>query len=137
MIALSRLRICLIDDDHLIRDAAAISLRDRGYEVITASDGDEGVDLVRRERPDLVVTDVVMPKADGFEVLPRLRAEFPEMPIIVASGGGQKRSRLYLDLAVSFGADACLAKPFSEDELAETVERVWTRVLERRRRLSA
>jgi DNA-binding response OmpR family regulator len=137
MIALSRLRICLIDDDRMIREAAAMGLRDRGYEVLTAEDGAAGIELVRHEQPDLIITDVVMPEADGFEVLPRVRAEFPDLPVIVATGGGQNGTRLYLNMAAKFGADACLAKPFSVDELAETVERVWARVTERRRQLSA
>lgn len=128
MIALNKLRICLVEDDPLIRDAAEMGLTDRGYEVVVAGDGAKGLEAVREHAPDLVITDIVMPDSDGFEFLPRLRAAFPHLPVIAVSGGGQTGTGLYLDMARQMGASACLTKPFSLDQLAEEIERVWKRV---------
>ena len=121
------LRVCLIEDDALVRDAAAFALEDRGYNVVVAVNGAQGLAEIERQLPDVVVTDVVMPGHDALEFLPRLRARFPHLPVVVVSGGGQTGTGLYLDLARKLGADECLSKPFTPQALADAIERAFRR----------
>ena len=115
--------VCLIDDDPLIREAASLVLRGGGYEVILAENGADGLAVIAARQPDVIVTDVLMPETDGLEFLPRLKARYPDLPVIAMSGGGEKGDQLYLHLASRFGASACLAKPFSGRKLLAAVER--------------
>ena len=115
--------VCLIDDDPLIREAASLVLRGGGYEVILAENGADGLAVIAARQPDVIVTDVLMPETDGLEFLPRLKARYPDLPVIAMSGGGEKGDQLYLHLASRFGASACLAKPFSGSKLLAAVER--------------
>lgn len=71
----SRRRILLVEDDRFLRRAAEASLRQRGFEVTVAADGEEGLAKVRAEIPDLILLDLLMPKVSGLEMLRRLRAD--------------------------------------------------------------
>jgi len=114
--------ILLIDDDSKIREVLQQILEHAGHEVMEASDGKEGLSLYRKRPPDLVVTDIVMPKKDGLETITDLRIEFPGSKIIAISGGGRLDPKLYLELAEGFGADHLLTKPFGHEELLEAVQ---------------
>lgn len=117
-------RICLIDDDILVRDALALGLGDAGYEVITAPGAAAGYDLAARENVDAVVTDINMPGTDGAQLIVQLRARWPALPIVAISGAGVIDGRPITDLARERGADAALAKPFRARELAGVLERL-------------
>ena len=102
-------RVLLIDDDHALRLLCAVSLRALGIEVIEAANGERGLELVRRERPDLVLLDVSMPGLDGFEVgeMVRRHRKTRHIPLVFLSGEDETDAR-----ARELGAIACLAKPF-------------------------
>ncbi|MCB9418566.1 MAG: response regulator [Ardenticatenaceae bacterium] len=110
-------RILVIDDDRIIRTIVSKSLSSLGYDVITASDGLEGLRLVKAEKPDAVVTDKMMPGIDGFEVTRRLRREpgFAHLPILVLTSESDLEDRVG---AFEAGADDYLSKPFETAELA-------------------
>lgn len=110
-------RILVIDDDRIIRTIVEKSLTSLGYDVISASNGVEGLQLVKSERPDAVVTDKVMPGIDGFEVTRRLRREpgFAHLPILVLTSESELEDRVG---AFEAGADDYLSKPFEAAELA-------------------
>ena len=110
-------RILVIDDDRIIRAIVSKSLSSLGYDVITATDGLEGLRLVKAEKPDAVVTDKVMPGIDGFEVTRRLRREpgFAHLPILVLTSESDLEDRVG---AFEAGADDYLSKPFETAELA-------------------
>lgn len=110
-------RILVIDDDRIIRTIVSKSLSSLGYEVITANDGLEGLQLVKAEKPDAVVTDKMMPGLDGFEVTRRLRREpgFAHLPILVLTSESDLADRVG---AFEAGADDYLSKPFEAAELA-------------------
>ena len=106
----------IVDDDNAIRQLVARILEMAGYETCTARDGHEALEQFRAERPDLVVTDLVMPLMDGFELCRRIR-EYSSVPIIVMTGSGIiERSE-----AVRAGANLLLTKPFGADELLSHV----------------
>jgi CheY-like chemotaxis protein len=111
-------RVLLIDDDAAIRMLCSVSLRAHGIEVIEAEDGEQGLELVRRERPDLVLLDVSMPGLDGFEVgeLVRRHRKTRHIPLMFLSGEAENDAR-----ARELGAIACLAKPFDPVALSSLI----------------
>ena len=111
-------RVLLIDDDAAIRKLCSVSLRALGIEVIEAEDGAQGLELVRRKRPDLVLLDVSMPGLDGFEVgqLVRRHRKTRHIPLMFLSGEAENDER-----ARELGAIACLAKPFDPVALGSLI----------------
>jgi len=114
-------RILVVEDEADLLLAIRILLEGHGYEVLDAPTGADGLRLVQRERPDLVVLDVGLPDVDGLDVLATLR-EIPdaERPVVVmlsahASGHTADRAR-------QLGCDRYVTKPFDPDELVETID---------------
>jgi len=118
-------RILFIDDDESLRNVVGKALTYAGHEVIQAADGQQGLDLARSTRVDLVITDLVMPVQEGVETILTLRREQPKLPVIAISGG-MSNSRLYLEIAAKIGARRILAKPFTPRELLQEIEDVLT-----------
>lgn len=114
-------KILLVDDDELVRYSVARVLSSAGYEVIEADNGVAGLRKFKAERPDLVVTDIVMPEQDGLGLLGELRAIDRSTPILVMSGGGEIVGMDYLLLADKMGASDILAKPFDNAVLLTKV----------------
>lgn len=115
------MRILVIDDDEAMRDLMSRALRMKGYDVVAARDGHEGLAEFERAGPDLVVTDLYMPNVDGIETIMALRAQQPGLPIVATSGGDSRSSFIALDSAGDLGATVVLPKPFSPDELWDAV----------------
>jgi two-component system KDP operon response regulator KdpE len=121
---MKKFRVLIVDDEQRIINFLSSKLRASGYEVITASNGEEAIEQVQAQEPDLMVLDVMMPKMDGFETLKLLRS-FSSMPVIILSAKGANADKVKgLDL----GADDYLAKPFSPDELIARIEAVRRRL---------
>lgn len=114
-------RILLAEDDRFLRKAAAARLRQGGFTVLAAVDGEEAVRVARAERPDLVLLDLIMPKIQGFEVLKALKEDpaTASIPIIVLSNLGQERD---VQRAMELGAVAYFIK--AHLSLHELVQRV-------------
>lgn len=110
-------RLLVIDDDEGILKLIRLALQPRGYEVITAENGTEGLNKVRVEQPDIVILDKMMPDMDGFEVARRLRREpgLAHIPILIITAASELSEKLD---AFNAGADDVLIKPFEIDELA-------------------
>jgi len=132
--------ILVVDDDRRVVELLTIALTAYGFRVLQAADGDEAVRVALRERPDLVVLDVRLPRKSGFEVCEVLRQdpEDPHVPIIMVSAAAETESRLQ---GLSRGADDYVAKPFSPKELIARIKRLLARASEsreaRRRGLAA
>jgi DNA-binding response OmpR family regulator len=105
-------RILVVDDEAYIRRLLAERLEAEGYEVSEAGDGEEGLVSIRSHPPDLVLLDLMMPGANGLEVLSRIRAtpEHAGIPVIILTAKGQDTDR---ELAFAGGASDFLTKPFS------------------------
>jgi CheY-like chemotaxis protein len=116
-------RILLVEDDRFLRKAAETSLKRHGYHVVTASDGEEALRLVRTEKPELILLDLIIPKVQGFEVLRTLKADAQtaSIPVIVLSNLGQEHDR---DATLAAGAIAHLVKAnISLENLVAAVDR--------------
>lgn len=118
-------KILTIDDEIFIRESLIAFLEDLDYEVYQAADGQEGLEVFRRERPDLVLSDLNMPILDGLGVLAVLKEESPQTPVIVISGAGDIQ---YAVDALKLGAWDYLIKPIVE---LATLEHAIKRALER------
>ncbi len=115
--------ILAADDDPQLLRLMTRNLQLEGYDILAASDGQQALELIESNTPDLVLLDVMMPKMDGFTVCYRVR-EFSAVPIIIVTARGQDQDKVRgLDL----GADDYLTKPFSVDELLARVRAVLRR----------
>jgi CheY-like chemotaxis protein len=118
--------ILVIDDDKPFRHLARVALEKGGYRVLEAGDGQAGVEVYVRDRPDLVLCDVFMPGIDGLDVLRMLRRQFPGVRVVTMSGGGSLFGMDFLPAARALGAVGTLSKPFGVSDLLETVGRLLT-----------
>lgn len=117
-------RILVVDDEKPLRDILELTLCDEGYQVLTAADGNEAMELARTVHFDLVVTDIRMPGKDGIETIKELRVLDRKLKIIAMSGGQPGGIGDYLTLAKALGASAVLKKPFSSDHFISTLRAV-------------
>jgi CheY-like chemotaxis protein len=114
-------RILIIDDEDELRSMLRRMLEQAGHEVTEAVNGAEGIKLYERNRPDLIITDIIMPEKEGVETIIALRQADPNLPIIAISGGGRLEATDFLTMAKKLGARHTLSKPFRRDQLLEAV----------------
>lgn len=116
-------KILVIEDDPATSRLVDYSLRHEGYQVITASNGLEGVRKALSESPDLVILDVMLPGMDGFEICHRLRSETTtaHLPILMFSAKAQEIDK---DTGIKVGADDYLTKPAAPAEIVSRVEKL-------------
>jgi CheY-like chemotaxis protein len=114
--------IILVDDDAAFRSAVARLLRRAGHVVREARDGVKALDIMVQTRPELVVTDVLMPNCDGIELISRLRRDYPEVRILAVSARESLKALSVLSLARNVGAHATLAKSVVADRLLPEVD---------------
>ncbi|OFW13391.1 MAG: hypothetical protein A3H29_16685 [Acidobacteria bacterium RIFCSPLOWO2_02_FULL_67_21] len=119
-------RVLVVDDDRMIRMLVRMLLQREGYDVLEAQNGREGIDMVLTQRPDLLISDLIMPDVDGYQMLTALRSEgscalIPVMVLTAESGPEVQKTVLAL------GADDYLVKPFDADVLLKRVRSVFAR----------
>jgi len=117
-------RILLVEDDATLRETVAYNLRHHGYDVQTATDGHAALTSARREPPDLMLLDLMLPGIDGFEVCRQLRRE-SSLPILMLTARSEEVDRV---VGLEMGADDYLTKPFSMRELMARVKALLRRV---------
>jgi DNA-binding response OmpR family regulator len=115
--------ILIVDDEQSIREIVSVYLERAGYEVLTASDGVEALEILGEQRPALVVLDLMLPEVDGYEITRHLRAH-GDVPIIMLTARRQETDRI---LGLEMGADDYVVKPFSPRELVSRVKAVLRR----------
>lgn len=115
-------RILLVDDDFEIIESLRMLLEAKGYTILIARDGNQGLAMAEREDPDLMILDMMMPKRSGFLVLEKLRRSRPvPMKIIMITANEGSRHKAYAEM---LGVDDYIRKPFAMDRLLESVERL-------------
>ncbi len=118
-------RVLVVDDNKVIRQLIRVNLELEGFEVVTAADGAECLEIVHQVRPDVITLDVVMPRLDGLHTASRLRADARtcHVPVAIISACTQYE----MDSGKALGVDAFLAKPFEPTELVQLVGRLMRR----------
>ncbi|HEV1998133.1 MAG TPA: response regulator [Candidatus Dormibacteraeota bacterium] len=118
-----RPRLIVVEDEPALRKVLAMRLNIDGFDVATASDGREALALMRVERPDLVLTDLMMPGMDGAELTSVIKAdpELKHIPVMVLTALKEQRERDHL---MALGADAFAAKPYDSAELTEKIRKL-------------
>lgn len=114
-------RILIIEDDNEVREYLESVISRAGYDVASAENGKEGVDLFQGQPADLVVTDIIMPEKDGIETIMDLRRVNPELKVIAISGGGRSEPENYLHSARLLGAHRTMKKPFTNQEMLDAI----------------
>jgi len=114
-------KILVIDDDLSVRQLVVQMLVSKGYQVVSAEDGRRGLALFRDEKPDLIVTDIIMPEKGGIATIRNIRSECPDAKIIAMSGDGRIGNANLLDIARWLGASDVIAKPFDPDQFITVV----------------
>jgi PAS domain S-box-containing protein len=123
-------RILLIDDEEDIRDIVAVVLKDAGYRVETAVDGVSGMAACRQFSPHIVITDIRMPRMDGLEVLKQVKADHPEMEVIVATAFAEMSLAVK---ALQLDASDFVTKPIDDNALMVALNRAMQRYRDRRK----
>jgi two-component system OmpR family response regulator len=106
-------KILVVEDDRNLLDTLKYNLRREGYEAMTATDGAEALDVARRQKPDLIILDIMLPKLSGFEVCRILRKEMT-VPVLMLTAKDQEVDKI---VGLEIGADDYMTKPFSMREL--------------------
>jgi DNA-binding response OmpR family regulator len=114
-------RVLVVDDDAEIIDTVQFALKQKGYEVLIARDGNQGLAMAEKDQPDLVILDMMMPKRSGFLVLEKLKSLGNEVKVIMITANEGSRHKAYAEM---LGVHEYLRKPFAMDKLLECVERL-------------
>lgn len=116
-------KILIAEDERDIRDLEAFTLRFAGYEVVTASNGEEAIQLAIQENPDLILSDVRMPRMTGYEACRIMKADprLKDIPVVFLSAKGQESE---IQTGLDLGAEEYILKPFAPDQLADRVKAI-------------
>ncbi len=122
-------RVLVVDDSAVIRDLIAVNHELEGFEVTVAADGEEALERVAEQRPDVITLDGVMPRLDGFETAERLRADpaYADIPLIMVTA---RAAAADLSKGEELGVDGYLTKPFEPAELLATIQRLTGHALD-------
>lgn len=113
-------KVLVVDDSQVIRELILELLEHSGFETCSACDGREALEVFQREQPDLLISDLHMPKMNGFELTRKVRA-FSDVPILILTGGSGNMGDDRV-AAIYVGADVFLMKPFSLNELRARIK---------------
>ncbi len=114
--------ILLVEDDELVRDMLTQILQRASHQVVTAANGEEAIEALKKMHPDIMITDVIMPKMSGITLISEMKSKHPTMEIIAISGGGRLDPTGYLDLSESLGASASFEKPVNKEALLMAID---------------
>ncbi|MBK6398489.1 MAG: response regulator transcription factor [Bacteroidetes bacterium] len=116
------MKVLVCEDDEMVLKMVEFKLEKEGYEVILAKDGKEAIDKIDKLRPDIIITDIMMPYLTGLEIVHQVRKQLNiKVPIIIVSSIGLEKTVLE---AFQLGADDFITKPFSPNELSVRVKRL-------------
>lgn len=123
---MSKGKILIVEDDHDIAGMIEYNLGEEGYETISAYNGEDGVELAKKEKPDLIILDIMLPIIDGFEVCRILKKEdkTTHIPVIILSAKSQETDKV---VGLELGADDYITKPFSPRELIARIRAILRR----------
>ena len=120
----SSFTVAVVEDDESVRTSLTLNLQVEGFQVVTATNGEEGIELVKEKNPDIIILDVMMPKKDGLQTCKELRNSGNSTPLILLTARSAEVDKV---LGLDLGADDYLAKPFSMMELIARVKALLRR----------
>lgn len=115
-------KILLVEDDDLVRDMLTQVLERASHQVSEAGDGEQAAGILAKEQPDLLITDIIMPKKSGISLISEVKTQHPNLEIIAISGGGRLDPAGYLDMSESLGAGASFEKPIDNNALLMAID---------------
>ena len=116
--------VLIIDDDEMIVESLSILLQNEGYDVLSSSNGKNGLKLLGKNRIDVVITDIIMPDKDGIETIREIKKTYRNTKIIAMSGGGKIAAKEYLTFVKQLGVRHTLSKPFEKEQILSALEAV-------------
>lgn len=122
----SNVKILIVDDEDMMRNLLNKILKRENYQILTAGDGQEAVELLAKEPVDLIISDMKMPRMNGFELLKHVKENYPQIGIIIMTAYGDTYT---VKDALILGADEYITKPFKSYEISLVVERAYWRIL--------
>jgi DNA-binding NtrC family response regulator len=125
--------ILIVDDDAMVRNVIEQLLQRKGYKIKGVSSGREAIEYLKANRVDLVVSDIIMPEMNGYELLQVIKKSFPQIGIIMMTGYGDANS---VKEALTLGADEYITKPFKGQEVTLIIERAYWRFLSKQKAYS-
>ncbi len=123
------IKILLIDDEEMMRNLLSKILKREKYQIMTAKDGHEALEIIHSENIDIIISDMKMPQMNGFELLKNVKEEFPQIGVIIMTAYGDTYT---VKDALLLGADEYITKPFKSYEISLVVERAYWRILSAR-----
>ncbi|MEQ8171739.1 MAG: response regulator [Candidatus Eremiobacterota bacterium] len=120
-------KILIVDDKNIVRDLLTATLKDKNFEILSASTGCEAIEIARKEKPSLMFLDVMMPEMDGFEVCERLKTDdmTKDIYIIVLTSINREKEK---EIAFKAGADDYLTKPFRPLDILKKMEEFFSEI---------
>lgn len=116
--------VLIIDDDDFVRETICEVVEGFGYRIVAAKDGAQALASMQAARPDIVITDIIMPGISGLDVIAEIRRSFPEVKIVAISGGGGTKGIDNLAAASRLGSDWIIPKPIDIKELEEVLKQL-------------
>ncbi len=121
---MGKIKILIVDDEELILLGWKKELESEGYEVRTASNGKEAVDEAAKEKPDIVITDLIMPGMNGVEVCAKIKEMYPDTEVVFVSGHPVQTEKQIMDFIAAGGRDEYLRKPLLENEVRDVIKTI-------------
>jgi CheY-like chemotaxis protein len=115
--------ILVVDDDSGVLKMTELMLSDGGFNVLVTGNARDGLAVLKSQKVDLIITDIIMPEMEGIELISQLKQDHPELPIMAISGGGRSHNTDFLKFAKKLGAKVVLEKPFRREALLDAVSR--------------
>lgn len=115
-------KVLLVEDDELVRDMLTQVLQRASHETICAANGEEAMEQLKQVKPDIMITDIIMPKKSGIALIAEVKTHHPDMEIIAISGGGRLDPIGYLDLSETLGAAVSFEKPIDNSALLMAID---------------
>ena len=120
---MEKAKILVVDDEEFVRRGLRRQIESAGHEVYEVRDGVDAMEIVKSNRLNLVISDIIMPNADGIELILEIRRlRGHDLPVVAISGGGRMRNLNLLKYAESLGANVVLSKPITSGQLLRTIE---------------
>ena len=117
----NKIKVLIVDDEELILVGWKKELEAEGYNVRTASNGKEAVEVAAEDKPDIVITDLIMPEMNGVEVCRKIKEMYPHIDVVFVSGHPAQTERQIMDFIAAGGRDEYLRKPLMENEIVDVI----------------